>query len=289
MFLLDGEENLCYNIGKFCALPPQDKSKAIERIKVKILIIGDVVGKKGVEHLLAKLRRVRDSLGVSFVVANGENAAEIHGIRPIDAEELFSAGVDLITLGNHTYSKREICTMLSDSQNIIRPANYPPLCPGAGYTVLNIDGYKILCINVQGTALMESLACPFDTVDKILAREAGTFDLSIVDIHAEATSEKIAFARYFDGRINIIFGTHTHVPTADEQILPRGTAYITDVGMTGPQNGVIGSDAATVIERFRTKMSSRLTVADGEARANCVLVEIDTSTLRATSIKRVNF
>ena len=262
---------------------------AIERIKVKILIIGDVVGKKGVEYLSAKLRRVRDSLGVSFVVANGENAAEIHGIRPVDAEELFSAGVDLITLGNHAYSKREICQTLSDSQNIIRPANYPPLCPGAGYTVLNIDGYKILCINVQGTALMESLACPFDTVDKILAREAGSFDLSLVDIHAEATSEKIAFARYFDGRINIIFGTHTHVQTADEQTLPNGTAYITDLGMSGPVNGVIGASYDSVIKTFIDHMPSHFSVAVGDIRICGAVFTIDTSNSGRTSVSRITF
>ena len=241
------------------------------------------------EYLSEKLRRVRESLGVSFVVAKGENAAELHGIRPSDADELFSAGVDLITLGNHAFSKKEIGQYLSDRQDIIRPANFPPLCPGAGYTILNIEGYRILSINVLGTALMESLACPFETVDKILSREAGEFDFAIADIHAEATSEKIAFGRYFDGRISIIFGTHTHVPTADEQILAGGSAYITDVGMTGPVNSVIGTEVSAVIEKFRTKMPVRFTVADGEIRANCLLVELDTSSGRATSAKRVNF
>ena len=144
-------------------------------------------------------------------------------------------------------------------------------------------------MNVLGTALMEPLACPFETVDRILDREKGGYDLSLLDIHAEATSEKIALARYFDGRINIIFGTHTHVPTADEQILPGGTAYITDVGMTGPVNGVIGSDAAAVIERFRTRIPTRFTVADGEVRANCLLVEIDPSSKKIETVRRVNF
>ncbi len=256
---------------------------------MKILIIGDVVGHRSVEYLAGKLRRVRESLGASFVIANGENAAEIHGIRPSDADELFSAGVDLITLGNHAFSKKEIGVYLSDRQDIIRPANFPPLCPGAGYTILNVEGYRILVINVLGTALMESLACPFDTVDKILGREAGEYDFAIADVHAEATSEKIAFGHYFDGRISIIFGTHTHVPTADERILPRGSAYITDVGMTGPVNSVIGTDVAAVIEKFRTKMPVRFTVADGEIRANCLLVELDTSSKKATGVKRVNF
>ena len=147
----------------------------------------------------------------------------------------------------------------------------------------------MLAINVLGTALMESLACPFDTVDKILSREEGEYDFALADIHAETTSEKIAFGHYFDGRISMIFGTHTHVPTADERILPKGSAYITDVGMTGPVNSVIGTDIPTVIEKFRTKMPVRFTVAEGEIRANCILVELDTSSRRATSIKRVNF
>ena len=257
---------------------------------MKILIIGDVVGNRAVEHLKNKLRRVKDTLGgIDFTVANGENASDIHGISAAAAREIFDSGVDLITLGNHAYGRKDICALLSDEQNIIRPANYPPLCPGGGYTVLNVDGYKILCMNVLGTALMEPLACPFETVDKILSREEGNYDLSLLDIHAEATSEKIALARYFDGRINIIFGTHTHVPTADEQIFPRGTAYITDVGMTGPVNGVIGSDAAAVIERFRTKIPTHFTVADGDIKANCLLVEIDPSSKTVEKIRRVNF
>ena len=270
-------------------MPPPINIKAIERKNVKILIIGDVVGKRAVEYLSEKLRRIRDSLGVNFVVANGENAAEIHGIRPCDAEALFDAGVDFITLGNHAFARHEIGVYLSDNQNIIRPANYPPLCPGAGYATVNIDGYKILCINVMGTALMEPLACPFDTVDKILSREDGEYDISILDVHAEATSEKIALGRYFDGRINIIFGTHTHVPTADEQILPLGSAYITDVGMTGPVNSIIGTTPSVVIERFRTKIPTRFTVADGDIRANCALVDIDAGSGKVSSIRRVNF
>ncbi len=256
---------------------------------MKILIIGDVVGSCGVAHLREKLWKVRSSLGASLVVVNGENASEIHGISAPAAREILDSGADIITLGNHTYGKRDICAFLSDEQNIIRPANYPPTCPGGGYVILNIDGYRVLCMNVLGTAFMEPLACPFDTVDKILAREEGEYDISILDVHAEATSEKLAIGRYFDGRINIIFGTHTHVPTADEQILPAGSAYITDVGMTGPVNGILGTSASSVIEKFRTKMPVRFTVADGEAKANCLLVDIDPSSKKIESVKRVNF
>ena len=179
--------------------------------------------------------------------------------------------------------------MLSDNETIIRPANYPPLPPGGGYTVINICGWRILCINILGTALMESLACPFATVDKILEREKGSYDFAIMDIHAESTSEKIALARYFDGRIQIMFGTHTHVATADEQILPNGSGYITDIGMTGPVNSVIGSDVSLVIERFRTKITSRFTVADGEVSANGAVFEFDTDTKKVKSVSRIKF
>ena len=256
---------------------------------MRILIIGDVVGARSVEYLEAKLRRLRDTMKLDLVVANGENASEIHGISADAARDIFRAGVDVITLGNHAFGKKDILSFLSDEENIIRPANYPPTCPGGGYTVYNVNGYRVLLINVMGTALLEPLACPFDTVDRILAREAGNFDISVLDVHAEATSEKKAIGYYFDGRINIVFGTHTHVPTADEQILPRGTAYITDVGMTGPKNSIIGTDKDVVIERFRTHLPVRFTVASGEIEANALLVDIDESHGKVKEINRVNF
>ncbi len=256
---------------------------------MKILAIGDVVGAAGVAYLQEKLSKIKEALGAAFVVVNGENAAEIHGISSTAAKQLLDCGADIITLGNHTFGRKDICQMLSDEANIIRPANYPPLCPGAGYLILPADGFRILCINVLGTAFMEPLACPFDTVDKILTREKGKYDFSLLDIHAEATSEKMALGRYFDGRINIIFGTHTHVQTADEQVFPGGTGYITDLGMTGPSNGVIGTDAAEVIERFRTKMPVRFNVADGAVIAHGALFDLDTTAGRVISVRRVTF
>lgn len=256
---------------------------------MKILAIGDIVGTKSIDYLREKLWAIRTRYGVDMVIANGENATDIHGLSAPDAEDILSAGVDVITLGNHTYGRRDICALLGDSERIIRPANYPPMAPGGGYTVVNIDGYRVLCINILGTALMEALACPFATVDRILEREKGSYDLSIMDIHAEATSEKIALGRYFDGRINIMFGTHTHVPTADEQILPCGSGYITDLGMTGPVNGVIGTDAAAVIEKMRTKMPVRFKVADGDIAAMGALFELDTDSGRVRSVERVRF
>lgn len=256
---------------------------------LKILAVGDVVGSCGVDYLKQNLWNYRKKSGADFVVVNGENASDIHGISPADAQNLLDAGADLITLGNHTYGRRDICTMLGDSQSIIRPANYPALAPGGGYTILNICGWRILGINVLGTALMEAMACPFSTVERILDRESGGYDIAILDIHAEATSEKLAIARYFDGRIHIIFGTHTHVPTADEQILPKGSGYITDIGMTGPVDSIIGSDTATVIERMRTKIPVRFKVAEGECAASGALFTLDTSPVRVQRVERIKF
>ena len=256
---------------------------------MKILALGDVVGKNAVAHLENNLWNVRRTLAADVVVVNGENASDIYGIDEIDAKAILSAGADVITLGNHAFGKKNIFNMLSDSNAIIRPANYPPLTPGGGYTILNIDGWRILFINILGTVMMESLACPFATVDKILEREKGNYDISIMDLHAESTSEKIAIGRYFDGRINVIFGTHTHVATADEQILPCGSGYITDIGMTGPVNSIIGSSIDAVIERMRTKITSRFTVADGEVKAHGAIFEIDTDTKKVINIERIVF
>ena len=256
---------------------------------MKILALGDVVGTKGVEHVKKNLWSQREKLGADMVVINGENSAEIYGMSANDAKTLLDAGADLITLGNHAFSKKDLFPLLSDAQNIIRPANYPPLAPGGGYTILNINGWKILCINILGTALMESLACPFATVDRILEREAGAYDIALMDIHAESTSEKIALARYFDGRVQVIFGTHTHVPTADEQVLAGGSGYITDLGMTGPVDSVIGADTDTVIERFRTKIGSRLTVSGDRIEAQGAIFDVDTATSKVKSVTRVRF
>ena len=256
---------------------------------MKILALGDVIGAKAVEYIKNNLWNKRAELGADFVVINGENASDIYGINSTDAQTLLDSGADLITLGNHAFSKRDIFPMLTDSQNIIRPANYPVLAPGGGYTVLSINGWRILGINIMGTALMESLACPFYTVDRILEREKGAYDFAVMDIHAESTSEKIALAYYFDGRIPVMFGTHTHVQTADERVLPKGSGYITDLGMTAPVHSVIGSDINTVIERFRTKVGSRLTVADGKIEAQGALFDLDADSGKVNSVTRIKF
>lgn len=255
---------------------------------MKILAIGDIVGVAAIKHLKDTLWRKRDELGVDAVVANGENASDIHGISATDAQEVLDAGVDLITLGNHTWAKRDICAFLDNNpDSIIRPANFPSSCAGYGYTVKNICGYRVLFINAQGQAFMDPLDSPFDAIELILAREEGSFDLSVLDFHAEATSEKYAIARYFDGRINIIFGTHTHVPTADLQILPGGTAYVTDLGMTGPTNGILGTDTQAVLRRMHDHMPARFFPADGDIVAQAVLFECDGH--RVVRAKRITF
>lgn len=255
---------------------------------MKILAIGDIVGVRAIEYLQKNLWKLRDKMKLDLVVANGENATDIHGLTAADAKKILDCGVDLITMGNHTWSKRDLYPFLDgNSEQIIRPANYPGSSPGYGYTTLNVAGYKILCMNVQGVAFMEPLADPFDSIEYILAREEGDYDLSLLDIHAEATSEKYALARYFDGKINMIFGTHTHVPTADCQILPGGTAYVTDLGMTGPRNGILGTDANRVITKMRTHMPTQFIVADGEISADAVLFETDGE--KMTAISRITF
>ena len=256
---------------------------------MRILALGDIVGNAAIDYLQKHLWEIRNREKIDFVIANGENATEIKGLCARDAHTLLDTGIDVITLGNHSFGMRDIYAVLEDEERIIRPANYPPLAPGAGYTVLRIDGWRILGINIMGTAMMDALACPFATVDRILQREEGNYDFAVMDIHGEATSEKIALARYFDGQISVMFGTHTHVQTADEQILPAGSGYITDLGMTGPMNGVIGSDAAGVIEKFRTRMPIRFKVAEGDVTAHGALFELDAETGRALSVKRVKF
>lgn len=255
---------------------------------MKILAIGDIVGARAIEYLRQNLWKLRDKLKLDFVVANGENASEIHGLSASDAVKILDSGVDLITMGNHTWGKRDLYPFLDNNpEKIIRPANFPGSSPGCGYTIVDVNGYKLLCMNVQGVAFMETLSDPFEAVEYILAREEGEYDVSLLDVHAEATSEKYAIARVFDGKIDMIFGTHTHVPTADCQILPGGTAYVTDLGMTGPDNGILGTDTERVLRKMREHMPSQFIVADGSIRADAVLFELDGE--KVTKISRLVF
>ncbi|MBR2927435.1 MAG: YmdB family metallophosphoesterase [Clostridia bacterium] len=256
---------------------------------MRILALGDVVGEGAILHLEHKLWKYRLQNQIDMTVVNGENASAVRGLCQKDARRLLDAGADVLTLGNHTYGMRDLYPFLEEESCIIRPANYPPTCPGAGYTVITVCGYRVLCINVQGRVYLDPLDSPFDAVDKILTREAGNYDFSILDIHAEATSEKLAIAHWFDGRIPMMFGTHTHVPTADARVLPKGSGYVTDLGMTGPVDGIIGTKAEQVIERFRTAMPTRFDVAEGEIEAQGVIFDYNTDTGRVQSVTRISF
>ena len=231
--------------------------------QIRILTIGDVVGPAALEKVSTTLFPLKNEYKADFVIVNGENASPGNGIDVPSAKTLLYSGADVITTGNHVWQKKDLRDFLCDSEQIIRPANYPSSCPGSGYTVRDCLGWRVLVINVMGTVYMESLESPFSAVDRILEREHGRYDLSVLDIHAEATSEKIALGHYFDGKIPIIFGTHTHVPTADLRILPGGSGYITDLGMVGPEESVLGVKKEIIIEKFTTKMPVRFEIADG--------------------------
>ncbi len=256
---------------------------------MRILALGDIVGLKTVEYLKENLWKFRKENKIDFVVANGENTNDIFGLGLDEAKELLDCGIDVLTTGNHVWGRRDIYDFLDTTEAVIRPANYPSGAPGSGYTVVNADGFKLLCINVLGTVFMDSLASPFEAVNAVLEREKGNYDIAILDVHAEATSEKLAMGVHFDGRINAIFGTHTHVQTADERILPNGSGYITDLGMTGPKNGILGVDKECVLYRFLTKMPKRYTVADGEIEAQGAVFEVDPFAQKTLSVKRVKF
>lgn len=245
---------------------------------MKILFLGDIVGTSTLSALERELGYIREELGIDFLIANGENVSNIHGISASDYERLIYAGVDFITTGNHVWGKYDIKNVLDDEDNIIRPMNYPSRLPGTGVKIFPINGINVLMMNVSGTAFMDALDNPFDAVEDALIDFEGEYDLSILDIHAEATAEKLAIANYFDGKIDIIVGTHTHVQTADERILPGGTAYITDLGMCGPVDSIIGVKIENVIKRQRDKMPSRFEVASGPIELRGAIFEVNAGT-----------
>jgi len=259
---------------------------------MKILALGDIVGPDTVNELGKKLWKYRRDNGIDLVTANGENASRGNGLDTEAAQSILDYGVDVITGGNHIWQKQNLRSFLDSSSSIIRPLNYPASSAGNGYTVVSCAGMRVLVMNVSGTVYMESLSCPFDAVEKVLKTEAGRYDISLLDIHAEATSEKLALARYFDGRINAVYGTHTHVTTADEQVLPRGTGYITDLGMCGPTNSILGVKSEIIINKLRTKMPVRFEFADGEIKFNGVIFDFDSSDIhkvKLIDVKRVSF
>ncbi|MDF2592722.1 MAG: metallophosphoesterase [Clostridia bacterium] len=253
---------------------------------MNILCIGDIVGKSGRNFINTRLPKLIQEYKIDFVVANGENVAHGVGITKNTYDELVYAGVDVITLGNHTWAKREVLEFINDKANLIRPANFPTNNPGNGYTIVEKAGKRVAVINLVGRVYMESYDCPFKKVDEILSKIEDQADIIIVDFHAEATSEKLAMGWYLDGRVAAVFGTHTHVQTSDERLMPQGTAYITDVGMTGPYNSILGVEKDIIIKKFVTLMPGKFEVADGFAIFTAILLEADDN--KAVSIKRLN-
>lgn len=253
-----------------------------------ILFIGDVVGDAGRRALSRVLPRLKKEYGVDVCIVNGENAAQGNGLTPDAAHELFSAGADCITGGNHTFRRREIYDFLDETDFCLRPANYGESCPGRGFCVVDKGSVRVGVVNLLGTVFLEPLENPFDCVDRTLESLADDVHFTVVDFHAEATAEKRAMGFYLDGKVAALVGTHTHVQTADEQILEGGTAYITDLGMTGPKQSVLGVTPALAIEKMRTHMPVRFQNPAGACLVQGLLTRIDKTTGKALSVQRIS-
>jgi metallophosphoesterase (TIGR00282 family) len=255
---------------------------------MKVFFIGDIVGSPGREALKKVLKGFRKENGIDVVIANGENAAGGSGLTPAIAEELFGSGIDILTSGDHVWKKKEIYDFLEKTNKLVRPANYPRGVPGKGSTVVDVEGVgKIGVVNIIGRVFMDAVDCPFDRVREEIENVRKETPVVIVDMHAEATSEKVAMGWYLDGAVSAVIGTHTHVQTADEKILPNGTAYITDCGMTGPYDSVIGRKKEQILTRFITQLPTRFELASEGVEMHGVIVEIDGQTGKATGIERV--
>lgn len=257
-------------------------------MQVRVLAIGDIVGKPGRAILRERLREFRREESLHFVVANGENVAQGAGITPDDADDLFKSGVDVITCGDHVWNKKEIIPYIEKTPAVLRPANYLDDQPGRGAVVLEAGGVKFAVLHLQGNVFMHTPAGnPFRTADQWIEKFRAETKIVLVDMHCEATSEKVAMGWHLDGRASFVFGTHTHVQTADERLMPKGTAYITDVGMTGPYESVIGRRVDRVLHRFTTGLPAFFEVATGDVRMCGAIATIDTDTGLATEIRRV--
>jgi len=257
---------------------------------MRILFVGDVVAQAGRRVLKDGLRALRKSHSPDLIVVNGENSARGHGLTPQCSDQIFSAGADVITSGNHVWDRREVLALLERDPRVLRPANYPDPAPGSGvHLVEHPAAGPVAIVNLMGRLFMADVDDPFRAVDEILGELEGRARLVLIDFHAEATSEKIAFGWHVDGRATAVVGTHTHVATADERVLPGGTAYITDVGMTGPYDPVIGVDKTAVLERFRMQRPVRFSPAEDDARLCGVTIDADPHSGRATAIERVEW
>jgi metallophosphoesterase (TIGR00282 family) len=250
---------------------------------MNILAIGDIIGRPGRQVVSKHLRTIRKRHSIEIVIANAENTAGGFGLTLDTAQELLDAGVNVLTSGNHIFAQKEIIPYLDTDMPVLRPLNYPAGVPGKGHIVFG----KALIVNLIGRTFMQSYDCPFKAMDRLLDELDNKPPIIIVDFHAEATSEKVAMGRYLDGRVSAVLGTHTHVGTIDTQILPGGTAYVTDIGMTGPTDSIIGDDADAVIRRFLTQMPHHLSVGKGKPVLDAVLIEVDETSGKATAIKRI--
>lgn len=248
-----------------------------------IMAVGDVIGKPGRQALDKFLPEIQREYGVDLTIVNAENVAGGIGVTPETAEELFKAGADILTSGNHIWMHKTILPYLDSEAPLIRPLNYPPGVTGKGYIIKD----NVMVVNLIGRVFMSNYDCPFRTMDTLLASIENKPPVIIIDFHAEATSEKVALGRYLDGRVSAVLGTHTHVGTIDTRILPGGTAYVTDIGMTGPVDSVIGDEPEGVLQRFLTQLPHRLSVGSGKVVLNAVLVKIDETTGKAKSIERI--
>ena len=254
---------------------------------IRILFIGDIVGRPGRNVIIDKIAHWRKQFELDVVLANAENASGGNGLTTRNAGELFDSGVDFLTGGNHIWKQKDYPDMFKTWPNVIRPANYPDEVPGKGWSILEFkDEVKIGVMNLQGRVFMDPIDCPFRKADEIVEILREETSVIIVDMHAEATSEKVAMGYYLDGRVSAVMGTHTHVQSADERILPGGTAYMTDLGMTGPRDGVLGVDAEAILKRFITGLPVRFSIAMGPTIVNSAIISIDPSTGNATGVER---
>ena len=250
---------------------------------MKILAIGDVIGKPGRQALGTLLPEIKASYHPDLIIVNAENVAGGLGTTPGTAQELLDSGADVLTSGNHIWAHKEMLPYLESDMPILRPLNYPPGVPGRGYIV-----NRAMVVNLIGRTFMSNYDCPFRAMDELLDSLKNRPPVVIVDFHAEATSEKMAMGRYLDGRVSAVLGTHTHVGTIDAQILPSGTAYVTDIGMTGPVDSIIGDDIAAVLDRFMTMIPNRLSVGKGKTVLNAIIVTVDDDSGKATGIERIS-
>ncbi len=248
-----------------------------------ILMIGDIIGQPGRQAVSKLLRDLRQQYELDMIIANAENSAGGFGLTSTITRELMDTGIDVLTSGNHIWAQKEIIPYLDSELPILRPLNYPPGVPGRGYIITR----QIMVVNLMGRTFMTALDCPFRAMDKLLAELEHKPPVIIVDFHAEATSEKVAMGRYLDGRVSAVLGTHTHVGTIDAQILPQGTAYVSDIGMTGPMDSIIGDEIESVLQRFLTGMPHRLSVGKGKPIFNAIMVEVAEDSGKAINIERI--